>query len=505
MEDKELYSRFLNGDDASFEKIIIKYKTNLIYFINKYVKNIDSAEDIFEDTMMYILEHKNMYNFDYPFKSFLYTIAKSKSLDYLKHERIIESTSNKKFKDEQSIEEKVFAKFEYEEIRKLIDKLPEDYQMAIYLSQIEGFSYSETAKLMNKTEKQIKFLVHRARKKLKAIVKSEHQYNRQTRIAMIKKLQFKEGDIEVKQTSMLKILIIIIIAIIISSGIAYAGLTIYNEFIKKQEEVKSRGLFDLGDGQTYYEIDLMANDMIWNSSSRLYHKIIDNSNDYEKYKSRISEFPNVDEINFDENFVVVVANENIRQPHEKDLTIFNITADDNTIHIIMKQKENPNYSADNNIWYAIVDRTLLRENADVTIEQRKMNKNEFADIKELPQNYSVENAIQDGCIVLQNNKVVSNNIEKLDNFVKETQNNINSFIRIYTNYKRENIDEVRIKDVEYYNGIYYVRDCNLKDEEKLYYNSFTNKLKKTQNKLGTEYFWTSEDGMTGTTLIIIQE
>ena len=233
MEDKELYNKFLNGDETSFETIIKKYKTSLIYFINKYVKNLDSAEDIFQDTIIYILEHKDMYNFDYSFKSFLYTIAKSRSLDYLKHEKIIEHIDEKDFNDEQSLEEKVFAKFEYEEIRNLIDKLPEDYQMAIYLSQIEGFSYSETAKLMNKNEKQIKFLVHRARKKLKEAVKSEHHYTRQTKIAMIKRLSFKEGGIEVKQTSMFKILLIILFITILSSGLVYAAIQISKNYTGK--------------------------------------------------------------------------------------------------------------------------------------------------------------------------------------------------------------------------------------------------------------------------------
>ena len=49
------------------------------------------------------------------------------------------------------------------------------------------------------------------------------------------------------------------------------------------------------------------------------------------YNMMTNEFPEVEEINFEENFVVIIANENIRQPHEKDLTIHNVYADDNTI------------------------------------------------------------------------------------------------------------------------------------------------------------------------------
>lgn len=304
-----------------------------------------------------------------------------------------------------------------------------------------------------------------------------------------------------------KVFIIIMCVSVLLTGITYAGIVIYNEFIKKQDEVKSRGLFDLGDGHTEYEINLMANDMSWNSKNSLYHRIIDNSADYEVYKSRINEFPEAEEINFEENFVVIIANENIRQPHEKDLTIHNVYADDDTIHIVMKQKENPNYDVESNIWYAIVDKSLLRNSADVTIEQRTFNTGNFKDIKDLPQDYSVENAITDGCIVLQNNKIISNNIEQLDNFVQNTQNNINSFIRVYSCYKGKSTDKakVEIKDLEYYNGIYYLRGIYLNDEDKDYYNSYVPKLKKSHTTFGTEYNWNNNDGITGTTFIIIQE
>ncbi len=72
--------------------------------------------------------------------------------------------------------------------------------------------------------------------------------------------------------------------------------------------MKSNGLFDLGGGITTYEIDLMANDMVWNQKSRLYHKIInnnENNENYEKYKSRVDELPNSEEIDFDKNFVII--------------------------------------------------------------------------------------------------------------------------------------------------------------------------------------------------------
>ena len=78
-EDKELYQKFKNGDKQAFERIVEKYEKNLKYFILKYVKTIDAAEDIFQSVIVYILENKEKYDDKYSLKTYLYTIAKSKS------------------------------------------------------------------------------------------------------------------------------------------------------------------------------------------------------------------------------------------------------------------------------------------------------------------------------------------------------------------------------------------------------------------------------------------
>ena len=57
-DDKKLYKKFLEGDKKAFEELILKYKNNLIYFISRFVKNMDSAEDVFQEVMVFILEKK---------------------------------------------------------------------------------------------------------------------------------------------------------------------------------------------------------------------------------------------------------------------------------------------------------------------------------------------------------------------------------------------------------------------------------------------------------------
>ena len=61
-EDKYLYNNFLKGDMDSFKCLILKYKNNLIYFLLKYVKDMQIAEDISQDVFVYILVNKLIVN-----------------------------------------------------------------------------------------------------------------------------------------------------------------------------------------------------------------------------------------------------------------------------------------------------------------------------------------------------------------------------------------------------------------------------------------------------------
>ncbi len=147
--DKQLYKEFLEGNNASFEEIVIRHKNKLIYFITTYVKNIDIAEDIAQDVFVYILIHQKNYNFQYSLKTYLYVIAKSKALNFLKREKKITYTDNLQDfhvsyeKQLNELEEIVFKKEQAEKLHKTIDQLKENYRQAIYLADIEEMKYSE--------------------------------------------------------------------------------------------------------------------------------------------------------------------------------------------------------------------------------------------------------------------------------------------------------------------------------------------------------------------------
>ena len=116
--DKQLYKEFLLGNKNSFEEIVIRNKDNIIYFIQKYVKSIDIAEDLAQDVFVYILINKRSYKFEYSLKTYLYTIAKSKALNYIKREKRIVKLDEMQLEDLEELEDKIFKKEKAENCRK---------------------------------------------------------------------------------------------------------------------------------------------------------------------------------------------------------------------------------------------------------------------------------------------------------------------------------------------------------------------------------------------------
>lgn len=218
-EDKTQYTKFLQGDNKALEELMKKYQNNLIFFITRYVKSRETAQDIFQEVVIYLLEHKETYNLQYSFKTYLYTIAKHRTLNYLKKQKQENQMQNyeeyeENIPEEEWLEDVILTKERQAKIRKVIQKMKTEYQLVIYFTQIEGLSYKETAHIMEKTEKQIKNLAFNAKKKLRNLL-------------------IHEKVVEIKNNKVIKLLIWILSITIILSGAVYAGYKIYQTYQAK--------------------------------------------------------------------------------------------------------------------------------------------------------------------------------------------------------------------------------------------------------------------------------
>lgn len=218
--DKELYNNYLNGEKEAFEFLYNKYKKRIEYFIFNIVKDYQKAEDIAQESFIYIMQNKMKENSS--FKYYIYMVAKSRAINYINVEKRRNEISEKYLYDSIDSAEKDVLEFIVEEenkkeIMNAIEQLDEKYRNAIYLVNIEKLSYKETAEILGQTLQNTKNLVHRGKKELRKIL-------------------LKKGFDEMNKVS--KVFIISIATIVILSGIVYATSVIYNNYIKNNTNHK---------------------------------------------------------------------------------------------------------------------------------------------------------------------------------------------------------------------------------------------------------------------------
>ena len=168
------YRRFLDGDESAFDDIMKELFHNLVFFINRYVHDIHAAEDIAIDAFSDLIVHRHRYNFKVTLKTYLFMIGRSRALDYLKHQKIIQfeewDDAQGLTDDEKSMEEIVLLDERKREVNAAIAKLPEDMRVVIHLIYFEEMTYEEAAKVMKKNRKQVDNLLYRAKKELRIIL-----------------------------------------------------------------------------------------------------------------------------------------------------------------------------------------------------------------------------------------------------------------------------------------------------------------------------------------------
>ncbi len=180
-EDKELYRDYLENYSAeAINKLMSKYRADLIHFVNRMVNDYFAAEDISQEVFVYLLQHRDVYDFQYSFKTYLFRIAQCRAINYMKskkREYCLSEESKKLYTNYLCKDEEDNYSEENKKVFRTLKKLKKEYQMVIYLVDLEEMSYEEVGIIMERSLSQIKSLVHNARKRVKELIEREEQEN----------------------------------------------------------------------------------------------------------------------------------------------------------------------------------------------------------------------------------------------------------------------------------------------------------------------------------------
>lgn len=170
-----LVERAVHGDTEAFGRLYDIYADRVYRHIYYRTSNVKDAQDLTQEVFIKAWQGLPKYKrTKTPFAGWLFTISHNRIIDYYRTKKDYVYLNNEtSIKDHNKSPEKlVDEEFTQQEIREVILQLPEDQRQVILMSFIEGFKYSDIAATLNKSEGNIRVIVHRALRKMREILGS---------------------------------------------------------------------------------------------------------------------------------------------------------------------------------------------------------------------------------------------------------------------------------------------------------------------------------------------
>lgn len=84
---KGTITRFIEGDEVATGEVFEEYKNLLYFIIASFVSNPDDCHDVLSETFIKAMEHRKDIHDEKNIKSFLCSIAKNESINFLKKKK----------------------------------------------------------------------------------------------------------------------------------------------------------------------------------------------------------------------------------------------------------------------------------------------------------------------------------------------------------------------------------------------------------------------------------
>jgi RNA polymerase sigma-70 factor (ECF subfamily) len=169
-----------NERTARFEKDALIFASALYGAALRYTKNPQDAQDLVQDTYAKAFTSFHQFEPGTNLKAWLYRILTTTFINNYRKDQRRPLLSGSELEDWQiadaashtsdlgkSAEDEVLENIADRDVKEALAAMPEDFRMAVYLSDVEGFSYKEIAEIMGVPTGTVMSRLHRGRKLLR--------------------------------------------------------------------------------------------------------------------------------------------------------------------------------------------------------------------------------------------------------------------------------------------------------------------------------------------------
>lgn len=156
------------GDHAAFGELVKRYEGRLTSVICRFIRDRELVRDLVQETFLRAFERLEQFDPARRFGPWLFRIGVNLTLDHLRRKRrrfwsVLFSESGEERRPEPAIVDPRRSIDLSQEVRRVLDDIPEKYRTVLVLRDLENFSTSEIAAILNRKEATIRWRLAEAR------------------------------------------------------------------------------------------------------------------------------------------------------------------------------------------------------------------------------------------------------------------------------------------------------------------------------------------------------
>jgi RNA polymerase sigma-70 factor (ECF subfamily) len=178
--DEQLMEALDAGDDQALAELVERYQNDIFRFCLHYVKNIEVAKEMVQETFLRIYTARSRFEVSRKFKPWMLCIARNLCLNELKRRKMVQMETLEEYASsareesgeilrapEDSPYELLLTQERHRYLLGVLDALPEESREIVVLRYFQKLSAREIADIVDSTEGAVRTRLHRILKQMR--------------------------------------------------------------------------------------------------------------------------------------------------------------------------------------------------------------------------------------------------------------------------------------------------------------------------------------------------
>jgi RNA polymerase sigma-70 factor, ECF subfamily len=182
----QLIARAQLGDEQAFEALFNRYKRRVYCLCLRMTRNPDQAEDLSQDAFLQLFRRISTFRGESAFSTWLHRLAVNVVLMHMRKKQLpqvplddLDDGQQEPVRHEYGIDDaRLMGVIDRIRIAQALSRLPQGYRTTFLFHDVHGYEHYEIAQLRNCSIGNSKSQLHKARRRLRALLNSKRSQGR---------------------------------------------------------------------------------------------------------------------------------------------------------------------------------------------------------------------------------------------------------------------------------------------------------------------------------------